>query len=125
MKKLALILLIVTASYAEVVTIIDNGVERKINLATINSNVHARMVVGTRKEAPGIIVAFKKDSKVNVAQFAKKYNLKLKKKLIIGYYIFANKSSLPDVKLIYKIFQESKDIIKTVRPNWGLNNKPR
>ena len=125
MKKLALILLMATASYAEVVTIIDNGVERKINLPTTSSNVHARMVVGTRKEAPGIVVAFKKDAKVDIAEFAKKYNLKLKKKLIIGYYIFANKSSMPDVKLIYKISQESKGIIKTVRPNWGLNNKPR
>lgn len=124
MKKLALILLLATASYAEVVTIIDNGVERKINLTTSNSNVNARMV-GSRVEAPGIIVEFKKDSKVNVAQFAKKYNLKLKKKLIIGYYIFSNKSSLPDVKLISKISQESRDIIETVRPNWGLNNKPR
>jgi len=125
MKKLALILLMATMSYAEVATIIDNGVERKINLPTVSSNLQARMVIGKRKEAPGIVVSFKKDAKVNIAQFAKKYNLKLKKKLIIGYYIFANKSSLPDVKLIYKISQESKNIIKTVRPNWGLNNKPR
>ena len=125
MKKLALILLMATMSYAEVATIIDNGVERKINLPTVSSNLQARMVIGKRKEAPGIVVAFKKDANVNIAQFAKKYNLKLKKKLIIGYYIFANKSSLPDVKLIYKISQESKNIIKTVRPNWGLNNKPR
>ena len=125
MKKLALILLMITASYAEVVTIIDNGIERKINLATVNSNVQARMAVSTRKDAPGIVVAFKKDAKVDIVQFTKKYNLKLKKKLIIGYYIFSNKSSMPDIKLIYKISQESKDIIKTVRPNWGLNNKPR
>ena len=121
MKKLALILLLATASYAEVVTIIDNGVERKIEIAESNSSAKARMV----QESTGVVVAFKKGAKVNLSEFAKKYNLKLKKKLVIGYYIFLNESSMTDIELIEKISKENRDIIKTVRPNWGLNNKPR
>lgn len=124
MKKLALIALMATASYAEVVTVIDNGVERKINIPTVNSNVQARMI-GAKKETSGLIVAFKKDANVDVAEFAKKYNLQLKKKLIIGYYIFVNESTMSDIKLLSKISKESRDIIKTIRPNWGLNNRPR
>lgn len=124
MKKLALILLMATASYAEVVTIIDNGVERKINISTVNSGVKARMV-SRKKESHNLIVAFKKGSKVNLSDFAQKYNLKLKKKLVIGYYIFLNESSMTDIELIEKISKENRAIVKTIRPNWGFNNKPR
>lgn len=124
MREIALILLMVTASYAKIVTIIDNGVERKIELPTISSNIKAR-VVNEKKDTLGIVVAFKKDAKVDIEQFANRYDLELKKKLLIGYYVFVNKSALSDIELIYKISKENRDTIKTVRPNWGLGNKPQ
>jgi len=121
MKKLILITALATLSYAEVITVIDNGVERKIE---VNASVKqkARMVNG---QGSDIIVAFKKGVKVDIASFEKKYNIKLKKRLIAGYYTFSNDSNLTDLKLISKIVQGSKSIIKTVRPNWGFNNRPR
>jgi len=124
MKKLLVVVLLSVISYAKIVTIVDNGVKRKIFLPD-SKNFQARVVGKTSANQPGIIVAFKKGSTVDVKAFESKYNLKLKKKLVAGYYIFNNFSTLTDIKLVNKIANESKDIIKTIRPNWGFNNKAR
>jgi len=124
MKKLLVVVLLSVISYAKIVTIVDNGVKRKIFLPD-SKNFQARVVGKTSTNQPGIIVAFKKGSTVDVKAFESKYNLKLKKKLVAGYYIFNNFSTLTDIKLVNKIANESKDIIKTIRPNWGFNNKAR
>jgi len=124
MKKLLVVVLLSVISYAKIVTIVDNGVKRKIFLPD-SKNFQARVVGKTSANQPGIIVAFKKGSTVDVKAFESKYNLKLKKKLVAGYYIFNNFSTLTDIKLVNKIANESKDIIKTIRPNWGFSNKAR
>ena len=123
MKKIVLISILSIFINAQIVTVIDNGVERKIYLPEPKSKVHARMIGKKSPNSPGIIIAFKK--KVDIDKFAKKYNLKLKRKVINKYYIFANMSTLPDVKLIAKIAKENNTTIKTIRPNWGFSNKPR
>jgi len=127
MKILLLAITLATLSFSQIITIIDNGVERKISLPETNSqeDMKSRMVGTRENNSPGIIIAFKKGVKINIKEFETKYNLSLKKKLVIGYYIFLNRSTLPDVKLISNIAKENRDIIKTIRPNWGFNNKAR
>jgi len=124
MKNLLILVLLSAISYAKIVTIIDNGVERKIYLPD-NKSILGRMVDSKNTNQPGIIIAFKKNINVDIKEFESKYNLKLKKRLVAGYYIFNNFSTLADVKLINKITKESRNIIKTIRPNWGFNNKAR
>jgi len=127
MKKILLALFIATLSYGKVVTIIDNGVERQIFIPDTaqKKNIKARMVGDSSSAPAGIMVAFKKGAKIDIKNFEKKYNLKLKKKLLIGYYIFNNNSDMSDLELIAKISKNSKTKIKTIRPNWGLHNKAR
>ncbi len=121
MKKILISLsVLATVTYAQIVTIIDNGIERKIFLDT-NKN-SARSII----KNSSIIISFKKDN-INLDKFAKKYNLKLKKVISTKskYYIFINKSKYKDIKLIKLISKENKNIIKTIRPNWGLGMIPR
>lgn len=123
MKKLSLTaLLIASVASAQIITIIDNGVERKIALPSAPNGVNARAI---QTEQKSIIVAFKKGAAVDIAAFSSQYNLVLTKKLSIGYYIFKNKSSLSDITLISLIQKENRARLKTIRPNWGFNNMPR
>ena len=119
MKKILISLsVLATVTYAQIITIIDNGIERKIFLDT-NKN-SARSII----KNSSIIISFKKDN-IDLDEFAKKYNLKLKKTLSAGYYIFINNSKYKDTELIKLISKENKNIIKTIRPNWGLGMIPR
>jgi hypothetical protein len=118
MKKISILaLLLISYSFGEVITIVDNGIERKIY---INSKNDPRSVIREK----GIIVSFKSND-IDISNFASKYKLKLKKRLSAGYYIFINNSKYTDIDLIKKISKESKDIVKTIRPNWGLGMIPR
>lgn len=121
-RVIAIALLLASFTEAKVITIIDNGVERKISIPTAPDGVSARMV---EKRQKSIIVAFKKGVNMDIAAFSAKYNIILHKKLSIGYYIFQNRSSFSDIELISKIQKENRNRIKTVRPNWGFNNRPR
>ena len=118
MKKLiVLALILISYSFGEVITIVDNGVERKIY---INSQNDPRSAIKEK----GIIISFKiKD--LDISSFASEYKLKLKKRLSAGYYIFINESKYSDIDLISKISKEKRDIVKTIRPNWGLGMSPR
>jgi len=124
MKKLTILILASLFLQAKLVTIIDNGIKRVIELPD-KDNLNTPRGVDTSLYKKEIILAFKKDKKVDIKSFEKKYNLKLKKHLLSGYYIFINNSNLSDIELIYKISKENSNIIKTIRPNWGFNNKPR
>ncbi len=119
MKRLFIIalMLITTYSFGEVISIVDNGVVRKIYVSSKNG---ARTVMKER----GIIISFKEKS-TDISSFASKYKLKLKKRLSAGYYIFVNNSDISDIDLIKKISNESRDLVKTIRPNWGLGMIPR
>ncbi len=123
MKKIALTsMLLISLASAQIITIIDNGIERKISLPTEPNGIHARAI---QTEQKSIMIAFKKGVNVDLESFSAKYNLQLTKKLTIGYYIFKNKSALSDIELIATISKENKSRIKTIRPNWGFNNMPR
>ena len=114
MKKIVLIALLSLFANAQIVTVIDNGVKRKIYLP--NNDIKARMV-DKNIDKKELIIAFKDNA--NIQEFAKKYSLKLKTVLAKKYYIFKNNSNLKDIDLISKIVS-SEDIIKTIRPNWGF-----
>ncbi len=122
MKKILLIILATLFSYGQIITIIDNGTERKIDIPNQSAN-RARKII--KEGASGIIIAFKKGIKIDIKNFAKENNLKLRKKLIAGYYLFDNISTDSDILQILKIAKKNRLKIKTIRPNWGLNNKPR
>jgi hypothetical protein len=118
MKNIAILtFLLISYSYSEVITIIDNGIERKIYVASKND---PRSVIKEK----GIIISFKSKD-VNINDFVSEYKLRLKKRLSAGYYIFINNSKYSDVDLISKIYKEKSDIVKTIRPNWGLGMMPR
>jgi predicted RND superfamily exporter protein len=122
MKRVALLALIVASfASAKIITVVDNGVKRKISIDT-PSQINARMVGSTTAQKKEIIVAFKKEA--NRDAFAKKYNLSLKTVLAKKYYIYKNNSNLSDSDLIAKIIQTEKKIL-TIRPNWGFGFKAR
>ena len=118
MKKLLILtILLISYTFGEVITIVDNGIERKIYIASKNN---PRSVIKDK----GLIISFKKEN-VDISSFVSEYKLKLKKRLSAGYYIFINDSKYTDAELISKISKEKKDIVKTIRPNWGLGMIPR
>jgi len=127
-KKLLILTLIASQfSFAKIITIIDNGVAREISIDSEGEkgkNSARGAMDCSEEKLKEIILSFKKDSKVDINNFSKKYNLKLKKRLRTGYYIFINKSKESSLKLISKIIKEQKDSIKTIRPNWALGMHP-
>ena len=114
-----------TTSYTEV-TILEKGVKRKIRIPKDDAiksrnNTHEAKQL-TSKE--GIILTFKDPSKVSISELEAKYGIKLKTKLVIGYYIFKNMSKKSDVEIVESIITEESNI-KTVKPNWKMKNLPR
>lgn len=114
-----------TESYTEV-TILEKGVKRKVRIPKDDhiksrNNPHEAKQL-TSKE--GIVLTFKDPSQVSISELEAKYELKLKTKLVIGYYIFENISKKSDVEIVESIIEEEANI-KTVKPNWKMKNKPR
>ena len=123
-RGLILIALIATFATSQIITIIDNGVKRKISIPDSTNSFNARVVDGSySSRTKELIIAFK-NSNIDINSFAKKYNLELKKRLIKNYYIFINNSNLSNSSLILKIYNEQKEAIKTIRPNYGFGNMP-
>jgi len=120
MKYLLIIALLNTLVFGKIITIIDNGVKRKISIPTPTFQARA---LGDKKEKKELIIAFNK--KINILEFAKKYNLELKRKIGKKYYIFKNTSSQKDIELMQTIMSQEKNLIKTIRPNWGFGFKAR
>jgi len=122
MKKLLLTTLITFVGLnAQIVTIVDKGVERKIYIPDDNSTIIARST-DTEQPKKELIIAFK--NSIDINKFASKYNLELKTDISKKYYIFKNKSNLDVASLIAKIILNEKDI-QTIRPNWGFGFKAR
>jgi hypothetical protein len=71
----------------------------------------------------GIVIQFTDPETVDIETFEEKYRLKLKSKMVIGYYIFQNRSKLSDIALIEKILKEETGI-KTLKPNWKKHKRP-
>jgi len=107
----------------EQVTILDKGVKRTINMeidSAIKNGYSTKQVI----KKNGILVNFKNITDVTIADFEKKYGLRLKEKMIIGYYIFDNISKYSDVEIIQNIIADETNI-KSVKPNWKMKNTPR
>lgn len=112
-------------NYTEVI-ILEKGVKRKINIPK-DDKIKNTFSPYSAKEATskeGIIVSFKKPSQVSISEFETKYGLKLKTKLVIGYYIFQNISESSDVQIVGNIIKNETNI-QTVKPNWKMRNTPR
>lgn len=110
------------------ITILDNGVKRKVKVLKTDIPNTSEPALRTYKATTnattnsGVIVSFKDTNTLSLDEFEKKYNLELKTKMLIGYYIFYNKSSKSDVEIVSEIIQNETNV-RTVKPNWKSNMK--
>ncbi len=122
--KYLLITILSFSLFGSSITIIDNGIKRKLIVPKMllekQEGINAR---GTNSQIPftkrGLLIKFK-DSNIDLEAFAQKYGLKFKRKLSIGYIVFDNISQKSDVEIINEILANEKDNIKSIRPNWPL-----
>jgi hypothetical protein len=114
----------------------DGGVEYSKQVEVIKKSTSKTSVQTTSEQSTeevpldklnskvGVILAFKNNT-VDIKEFEARFELKLKEKLVIGYYIFENVSSLTDVLLVSKILaSDMNNKIETIRPNWPLEAVP-
>lgn len=114
------------------VTIKEGGINRTVlvedvsNSALPTSDDNTTKILKRNKlhSRVGLIVDFK-DKNVNIEEFAIQYDLKFKRKMSIGYYIFENKSTQEDIEIVKAILStKMKDSIITIKPNWSLQMRP-
>lgn len=105
------------------IIILDKGVKRTMNIQTEGTAKNKAYSTNQLTVKKGILVSFKNITNVSIDDFEKKYGLKLKEKMIIGYYIFDNNSNYSDVEIIEKIIADEVNI-KSVKPNWKMLNRP-
>lgn len=112
-------------SYTKVI-IMDKGVKRTVLIPKDNiaKNKMNTMKAEQATSKDGVIISFKDSSKTSISVFEAKYNLKLKHKLVIGYYIFTNLSKFTDVQIVEEIIKNETNI-ETVKPNWRMTNTVR
>ncbi len=112
-------------NYTQVI-ILEKGVKRKINIPKDDKtkNTFSPYSAKEATSQEGIIVSFKKPSQISISEFEIKYGLKLKTKLVIGYYIFQNISEHSDIQIVEDIMKNETNI-ETVKPNWKMKNTPR
>lgn len=85
--------------------------EHNTSTPPISTLMHAKL---------GFMIQFK-EKPHNLQAFAKKYHLKFKHKMAIGYYIFDNISNNPDTTILADILaSEENNKIFTIKPNWPL-----
>jgi len=101
------------------ITILQNGVKRDIYLSNSGTK---KLSTGIKKE--GVIIKFIDDKKTDIKSLEETYGLKLKEKLVIGYYIFDNVSQKSDSDLVSSIISNETNI-KTIKPNWKMQNQTR
>jgi len=121
MKQLLIVALISAFSFGKIITIVDNGIKRKI--AIPDNTISARATNSSLETKKELIISFAKE--VDIKNFSKTYKLELKKKIGSKYYIFQNNSTLDDVSLMQKIIEDNSTLIKTIRPNWGFGFQAR
>ena len=102
----------------------DSGVERNLLLPTPKIDSNSINKEDNLKIKKGLIISFTSKN-IDIESFATEFNLKLKERLKIGYYIFKNSSKLSDTSLINSILKwdRKSQIIKTIRPNWKMNKE--
>ena len=71
----------------------------------------------------GLLINFI-DKNTNIEAFELSFNVKLKEKLQIGYYIFENNSASSDMVLMNTILASNEgENIETIKPNWKMQMK--
>ena len=108
------------------VIIMDKGVKRTVLIPKddIVKNKMNPMKAEQATSKDGVIVSFKDPSKTSISDFEAKYNIKLKHKLVVGYYIFTNASKFTDAQIVEEIIKNEINI-ETVKPNWRMTNIPQ
>ena len=109
------------------VTVLDKGIKRIMHISKEENQTTGRMNAYSAKKLTskeGIIVKFKKISSGSINEFEIKYGLKLKHKLVTGYYIFENLSDSSDIEILSHIISNEKSV-ETIKPNWEKRNLPR
>jgi len=109
------------------ITVMDRGVKRIMQIPKTDNKQSNNINTQSKDQSTskeGIIVKFKKHSTVNIEAFESSYGLKLKHKLITGYYIFTNVSDSSDIAILERIIENEKKV-ETVKPNWKRHNKLR
>lgn len=107
----------------EGITVLENGKTKKLIILK-DDKLNNISVNSANSSKQGIIVSFKDSSKVDLESFENKYNLSLKTKLLIGYYIFYNNSEYSDTEVIEQIISQE-DNLDIVKPNWKMHNTIR
>ena len=97
------------------ITVLDKGIKRQITIPSVSSKKANSKQQSNTKD--GVIVVFKDSTLVSIGEFETKYGLRLKSKLVIGYHIFDNQSSMSDSDIVKNII-ENENNVKTVKPNW-------
>ena len=106
------------------IIILDKGVRRVMMIQTEGPAKKNTYSAENLRAKSGILVSFNNVSDVSIGDFEKKYGLKLKEKMIIGYYIFDNVSKYSDVEILERIINDETNI-KSVKPNWKKLNTVR
>ena len=105
-------LLVITNSFG------DEYIIKKIKDGGIVRNISIPVIKYRDNNSVGIIVKFT-SNQIDLERFEVIYQLTLKEKLSIGYYIFNNNSTLTDIDLVGKIL-ENENNIETIKPNQKL-----
>jgi hypothetical protein len=100
------------------VSVLDKGIVRKIDIVYDEDKQQDI-------EKQGFIIKFDKQmSARDISLFEKENDLKLKKKLHAGYYVFEKETSDSMFDVLDKLIKKSQNI-STIRPNVELNMQPR
>lgn len=102
-----------TNTAKQISVILDNGKQKRVrvDLPADESANHQ-----------GIIVEFINQNEVDIELFEQNYQLKLEAKMAIGYYIFANDAEKTDIEITRSIIEQETNV-KTVKPNWKMNQQ--
>ena len=93
-----------------------------VPIADVNqSGITQRFAIDNKLNSKdGLLIKFS-DNSIEISLFEKQFNVTLKEKLRIGYYVFMNNSSLSDMALMQKILASSEGKnIETIKPNWKM-----
>ena len=88
--------------------------EREVTTLTRASALESKL-----NSKDGFLIVFVDDR--DIKAFEIRFNVKLKEKLQIGYYIFENHSKFSDIELMNTILASSEGKnIETIKPNWKM-----
>ncbi len=120
MRYILSLLCIIGTLSAEELVLKENNYVQKINSKKYSTSYEVSYQFNTFRynEKTDILVKFKHITPPEVSNFENKYNLRRKRVLIIGYYLYATQGNIH--ALLEEISDESN--ILSVRPDWSQQN---